>query len=209
MSQMTVSSLAPPAKVWTYEDLFEMPEDGNRYEVHEGQLLVTPPPEVEHGWATDELQYALRVAARPLGFAVRQNIALKDGAARGLIPDITVDRPRGERGMGLGLIALVVEVLSPSNGRCILDLKRHAYARSGIPQLWLVDPDAPRLAVLKREGDTMAIHAALGPKRVLEVTEPFPFTLPVASLITTGTLERGLLRAALGDDLAAFDRQQA
>ncbi|MGH9114637.1 MAG: Uma2 family endonuclease, partial [Acidimicrobiales bacterium] len=52
------------------EDLYDTPDDGNRYEILDGALVMTPPPGPGHQGAVGELFVMLRQAARPLGLRV-------------------------------------------------------------------------------------------------------------------------------------------
>jgi len=53
---------------------------------------------------------------------------------------------------------LVMEVVSPENRRLDLETKRFEYARAGIPEYWIVDPQEQRITVLALEGESYAIH---------------------------------------------------
>ena len=59
----------PPERGWREQDLFDLPEDGNRYEIIDGSLHVTPPAGYGHQELADEIRAALRAAA-PTGWRV-------------------------------------------------------------------------------------------------------------------------------------------
>lgn len=138
---------------WTIEDLHRFRDDGNRYEIFDGSLLVTPPASVSHVFVQGRLMLVLNAAAPA------QLIALDGGAGisvRGgstyYVPDIVVARAAARVGDGYALdpgdVELAVEVLSPFHrGRDLL-LKRHDYAAAGIPAYWIVDPKARNMTVL-------------------------------------------------------------
>src|SRR5438128_2138441 len=97
MGGMTMTS-SPPARprhggAWTIEDLFELPDDGKRYEILDGSLLVSPPPDNLHGYATQELTNVLTrqapadlyVAGVGIGVTIR-------GGRTFFIPDVIVLR---------------------------------------------------------------------------------------------------------------------
>ncbi len=48
----------------TYEDYLALPDDGNRYEIIEGELFMTPPPVAGHQYASGELFFALATFVR-------------------------------------------------------------------------------------------------------------------------------------------------
>jgi Uma2 family endonuclease len=130
----------------TYEDYAALPDDGRRYELHEGELSVTPAPGLSHQDILGNLFVILRghVNARGLGKVfvspvdcILENITIVQpdvvfvGTARRAI--------MSERGIE-GAPTLVVEVVSPSSG--VIDRRRklQLYARYAVPHYWIVDP---------------------------------------------------------------------
>ncbi|MEX2181725.1 MAG: Uma2 family endonuclease [Gemmatimonadaceae bacterium] len=147
--------MATATRPWTRADLDRFPDDGNRYEVLDGELLVTPSPSRTHQIV------ALRLA-RILGDYCdhyRIGYVMAPGAApRGkseLQPDIlaTVDptRPIDARWDETEPVGLVVEVLSPGSRAHDQVTKRAAYRRWGFPEYWVVDTDA-RAVTVARQG---------------------------------------------------------
>ena len=135
-------------KIWTYEDYLALPEDdGNRYEVIEGELLVTPAPGSDHQYAVVELIGEIRafVKARGLGrvYTAPYEVHL-DADTRPVQPDVffvtEARRPkRGTKRMD-GAPELVIEVISRSSDRADNSVKMLAYERSGVLEYWIVDP---------------------------------------------------------------------
>lgn len=140
-------------KVWTYDDLLRMPEpkDGKRYEILDGELVVSPAPSLRHQYVSVQVIRALmreiQDARRGLVFHAPLDVILS--RTRVVIPDhvaVRADRfhilqPRGV----FGAPDLVVEILSPSNRRYDRNRKRRIYASSEIPEYWIIDPDANTL----------------------------------------------------------------
>ena len=125
------------------DDLAELPDDGNRYELVDGLLPVSPAPTERHQRAVAELFGRLREAA-PAGLRVYGaplDVRLSDRVE--VQPDLLValDGPPRDRLDQLPL--LCVEVLSPSTKRHDLVLKRRAYERGQLPSYWIVDPKVP------------------------------------------------------------------
>jgi Uma2 family endonuclease len=146
------------ANDWTVERVLALPDDGNRYEVVDGELLVSPSPEFHHQDAVLALATILRphVRANDIGIVciAPADIELDD---RTLVqPDIFVfEPPEGrapEHWRDVRSILLAIEVLSPSTARYDRQLKRRRYQRQGIPEYWIVDLDA-RLVERWRPGD--------------------------------------------------------
>ena len=137
----------------TVEDLEAIPEDGHRYELVDGSLLVTPAPNTRHQRCVMRLG-SLLLAAAGGGFEVLS--APYDwvvGPATLFQPDLLVAHADDIGPLRLERPPLlVVEVLSPSTRRIDLATKRMAYADSGVSAYWLVDPEVPSLMVLDLEG---------------------------------------------------------
>lgn len=134
----------------TIADLETMPEDGHRYELIDGTLLVTPAPNTRHQLCIAQLLVILGSAA---GSDVRALPAPYDwvaGPNTVFQPDILVAR---RSDLGPARLErpplLVIEVLSPSTRRIDLATKRMAYADAGVAVYWLIDPDVPSLTVLE------------------------------------------------------------
>lgn len=140
MTAITLPHDAP----YTVEDLFEMPADGNRYEVLEGALIVSPSPDSWHQFFGDELRTLLQAAA-PRGIYVVTALTLRLGSNRtGLIPDVvvtTADLTRRPRLLDPDEILAVVEIVSPSSGSRDRVLKPDRYASFGIACYWRVELD--------------------------------------------------------------------
>jgi Uma2 family endonuclease len=133
--------------ILTYEDYAALPADGRRYELHDGELSVTPAPSPRHQEISANLSGILRehVKSRGLGKVLYAPIDC-------LLSDTTIVQPDliyldGSRmsaisGRGIeGPPTLAVEILSPSTARIDRDVKLQLYARHGVPWYWLVDPD--------------------------------------------------------------------
>jgi Uma2 family endonuclease len=132
---------------WTAELARTLPDDGNRYEVLDGELFVTPAPALLHQRALLELYSRLRpyVGAHGLGEVLLSPADIEFSPKRLLQPDLFVlpDLP-GVRhrtwGDVRGLL-LAVEALSPSTARADRIKKRHIYQDEGVPEYWIVDLD--------------------------------------------------------------------
>ena len=175
--------------VLTYRDYEALPADGRRYELHEGDLAVTPAPGTLHQRAVGMLyrllsQYA---EAHRLGDVFVSPVDCILSNATVVQPDIvyvessrsSLVSPRGIEGPP----TLVIEVLSPSSALIDQGIKRQLYARYGIPYYWIVAPDGPSI-----EGYTLAEGAfrlaACLAREEGGCLPPFPdFTVVPASLV--------------------------
>jgi Uma2 family endonuclease len=140
---------SPPE--WTYAEYARLPDDGNRYEVLDGEVLVTPSPGTRHQRIAARLWRALDVYVREYGLGeVLWDLDLLFVTGQFLRPDMifvpNAERRRlTERGME-GVPGLIVEVVSPSSVRIDRVQKPARYADFGVPEYWVVDPD--RRAIL-------------------------------------------------------------
>jgi Uma2 family endonuclease len=137
--------------VLTYRDYAALPDDGRRYELHDGELSVTPAPGTRHQRVIGTMHVLLRahVEMHRLGevFLSPVDCILSDTTV--VEPDLVYLDPTqahlvSERAIE-GSPTLVVEVLSPSTTTIDRSRKRELYARHGIPYYWIVDPVAGRL----------------------------------------------------------------
>jgi Uma2 family endonuclease len=136
-----------PAKlkrVWTREEVLALPEDGNRYELVDGELLVSPSPRWLHQRAVGVLYTALDdyLNVHRFATAMMSPADLDLRAEQVVQPDVFVAGGIGDRDWKeVGIPLLVAEVLSPSKEAIDRDVnvKRKRYQRSGVPTYWIVD----------------------------------------------------------------------
>ncbi len=133
---------------WTREEVLALPDDGNRYELIDGELLVSPSPRLIHQAAVTALYDRIHpyVKRHSLGFTLWSPADLEFGRGYVAQPDLFVVRPfegrkpRDWRQCGVPIF--IAEVLSPSTGRGDRTIKRPAYQRAGVGEYWIVDPDS-------------------------------------------------------------------
>ena len=133
---------------WTAARVRELPDDGNRYEVVDGELLVTPAPRLPHQEAVARLFRALDdyVTSARVGKVMFSPADIELDAHTLVQPDVFVApliegrRPRNWTDIR-GLV-LAIEVLSPSSARADRTVKRGRYQRAGVAEYWVVDLDA-------------------------------------------------------------------
>lgn len=130
-----------------YEDLAGFPNDGLRRELVRGELLVTPAPRPRHQDVVLAIGVAFRAFAQAQGghaYIAPVDVVFEQHDV--LEPDVVYIAPDrlsiiGERALH-GVPSLVVEVASPSTRHDDRTLKRDVYARYGVPEYWIIDPDA-------------------------------------------------------------------
>lgn len=132
---------------WTVPELGELPDDGLRYELVDGCLVVTPPPTQRHQLLAAGLRRQLDAACPPpWRCEVEFPVALAEDTLRQA--DVAVFRwppvePRAERDstVGPGDVGLLVEVVSPSTRRTDRFAKPGEYAEAGVALFWRLETD--------------------------------------------------------------------
>jgi Uma2 family endonuclease len=146
---------------WTVDMLDALPDDGNRYELIDGELFVTPAPSDLHQLVVGALHSRLRAYMRPtfVGRALMSpsDVRREDRRRNRVQPDIFVvrlaDNARPPYPFQLSDLLLAVEVESPSNTAYDYQTKRELYLRNGVPEYWIVSPEARTFARWRRLED--------------------------------------------------------
>jgi Uma2 family endonuclease len=128
---------------WTAEMARALPDDGMRYEVVRGQLLVSPSPARRHQRAVRLLLVTLDEYCRRhgLGEALDSPADIEFAPDTVLQPDVFVAPSIGPSWKDITSLLLAVEVLSPSTARADRHDKRLEYQRQQTPEYWIVDLD--------------------------------------------------------------------
>jgi Uma2 family endonuclease len=189
MSAVTIDEAWPGfGNPFTVTELDRMPDDGHRYELLDGALVVSPRPTILHQTVAGRLWGALDSAC-PDDLLVVPEPAVQLDPQTEFDPDVVVisvdewDEAKLTRPP-----LLVVEIRSPSTALFDLNRKKAAYEKFGVPSYWIVDPDParPELTVFElRDGGYVTAATST---QAVTVTRPFPAT------ITPAQLTRGLLR---------------
>ena len=139
---MSVLSLDHPGP-WRFEELTDLPDDGRRFEVVDGNLVVTP-PSTQYHQAVSSLIYQELMRACPDDWRVYAEFALPLGTD-GRVPDVAVvraDAPIRRRRpypVGPEYFGLVAEVVSPRTRKTDRFTKPGEYAEAGVPLYWRVE----------------------------------------------------------------------
>jgi len=179
----TVSAL-PRGRALTQRDLEQMPDDGHRYELIDGTLVVTPAPSWRHQRAL--LRLSLLLASRcPANLEILLapfDVALDEHTV--LQPDLLVARRVDLTDSELPTAPLLaVEILSPSTRRVDLTLKRSRFEAAGCPSYWAVDPEEQSIIVWQLQGAEYVEVASASGNEQLDVDEPYPLAICPADLI--------------------------
>ena len=174
-----------PRRPLTVDDLDAMPDDGHRYEIIDGTLIVSPGPELRHQAVQSELLKLLFASCPDDLFvlAAPTDVVLADDTV--VQPDALVVRRSDLVGRKLTATPLlVVEILSPSTRLIDLNLKKARYERAGVPSYWVVDPGPPpQLTAWEQRGGEFVDVASVGPD------EEWTATLPFAVMVRPGSFD--------------------
>jgi Uma2 family endonuclease len=141
----------------------QLPDDGNRYEVVNGELLVTPAPRLSHQLLVTRVAVAIAnyLSREPVGIMLTSPADISWGRDVLVQPDVFVV-PREEATHGewsrLRTLLLVVEVLNPSTARADRFTKRHRYQEAAVPLYWVVEGDEQRVEVWTPDVDLPAME---------------------------------------------------
>jgi Uma2 family endonuclease len=149
----------------TYEDYEAFPDDGNRYEIIDGEVCVSPPPITAHQWASAELTWLLgsHIRQYELGRLFYAPFAVMLSPHDVFEPDVVfISEDRmvllGEKGLR-GAPDLCIEISSPSTRTYDRTVKRERYAQFGVDEYWIVDPDTKTVEVFVLEAGAYRLQA--------------------------------------------------
>jgi Uma2 family endonuclease len=179
----TVTTL-PRSRPLTRRDLDAMPDDGHRYELIDGCLVVTPAPGPRHQtmvvrlWQTLDAACPadLKVLVAPLDVVLADDTIVQ--------PDVLIARRDQftERDLPVAPL-LAVEILSPSTRRLDLTLKRTRYEAAGCPSYWVLDPDHPSLTAWNLQEDRYVEVAHVQGDQEFVAELPYAVTVTPARLL--------------------------
>ena len=172
----------------TYEEFRQLPEDGKRYELIHGEVHLTPSPATRHQCVSQNLSSSLGpfVIKNALGelWTAPLDVSLSHDTA--VQPDlIFVSKARAniiQENYIDGAPDLVVEILSPSTAAHDRATKLALYAKAGVPEVWLLDPHARTVEVLKLQGKKYVLDAALAGDQKLTSSQFPGWELPLTEL---------------------------
>jgi Uma2 family endonuclease len=186
MSVVSIAEAWPlPGKPFTVAELDRMPDDGHRYELLDGVLVVSPRPGNPHQEVAAELLGLLR-AACPAGMRALPEPAIQVSRTTEFAPDLVVIRQEQMTAVKCTEPPLlVVEVRPPSTALIDLNLKKAAYERFGVPSYWVVIPDQsrPELIAFELRDGRYEEAARVSGDEVFAASRPFSAEVVPARLV--------------------------
>ncbi|WP_432880232.1 Uma2 family endonuclease [Kribbella sp. CA-245084] len=167
---------------FTVADLELTPDEGPRYELVDGVMLVTYMSSAIHQQALGALMMQLasacpehlEVLPGPLEFRPHNRLAL--------VPDLLVVPRKDSSTRWVDELALVVEVVVSTTRTVDEVLKPRLYERAGVPAYWVVDPEEGKVTVLELVDGVYVERDVVAGEKVFEATLPFPVQIVPSEL---------------------------
>jgi Uma2 family endonuclease len=166
---LEVSMSAKVEPLLTVADLVALPDDGNRYELFEGEIFVSRAPSLSHQRVIANLVTLIGVylEQNPIGEVFPTPGVIFD-EYNSAIPDIVFITQQQVDSIGTGehireAPALVVEVVSPGKQNALRDreMKRQVYGKHGVKEYWIADPATRAVEIYRLEKRTLKLAATL------------------------------------------------
>jgi Uma2 family endonuclease len=171
----------------THHDLDATPDDGNRYELIDGVLHVSPFPNSSHQNVATQLVSILNeyVRKRKLGKVFAANLKVVLDEPTGVGPDVVYISEARLQGLApdgyYGAPDLLIEVLSSKPALDVV-VKKQKYARAGVPHYWMVDPEKRTLRAYRLEGGEYHLAAEAAGEATFEPSLFPGLVIPLADL---------------------------
>lgn len=180
-------SIPPGHFKLTVDEYMELPNDGRRYQILDGDLDVSPAPTTMHQRVSRRIQYNLMTVLENAGlgevFNAPTDVILDNTNV--VQPDIVFVRHDnldivGEKNIR-GVPDLMVEILSPSTRRTDVLTKSRIYASFRIPTYWIVDPDLDRIELYRLRETAYVLERTVSAPAVFR-DEVLGVELPLAAV---------------------------
>lgn len=188
MSVMTASwTELPDDRPLTVADLDLLPDNGNRFELDDGVLIMSPAPAINHQIVLHRLQVLLE-QARPADILVLPGPGVEMSLYQYRIPDLVAVRIAAIGIEDKSITeppVLAVEVASPSTAIYDRNRKKDVYAEFGSASYWIVMPslDAPRLLAFDLRRGKYHLTADVRGEQPFKATRPFGVEIVPAALV--------------------------
>ncbi|BCX03565.1 MAG: hypothetical protein KatS3mg053_1503 [Candidatus Roseilinea sp.] len=170
MAEAGVLATAAPSEVSapvvrSVDDMYHVPRDGQKYELIEGELIVSPAG-MKHEEVGTELLFLIRsfLAKERLGKVFGSSVGYQLAERILLSPDVSFVRterlPGGESPEGFGQFApdLAVEIISPSDSMTTIEDKVELYLKHGAQLVWVINPKLRRATIYRADGSVSVVR---------------------------------------------------
>jgi Uma2 family endonuclease len=182
-----IAQLFPPQGQWTEDDYFALPEVNRHLELSEGRLIMPPHPTFTHQTVVQQIFLKLNafVEEKELGIVRFAPLPVRLWPGKIREPDVFFISSEHQDRLGervCGVPDLAVEVISPGTRRVDRHEKPYEYAKAGVAEFWLVDPDAQTVEVYTLEEGAYELLGKFGPGETACSRLLKSFKLPVDEL---------------------------
>lgn len=151
-------------KIYTYEDYLNLPDDGKRYEIIEGELIMAASLKSIHQIVSGNLEYEIRsfVIRHKSGLVFDAPYDVKLSDANVVQPDIMFVS-KENRGIITedniqGAPDLIIEILSPSTAYYDLIIKKGVYEKFKVKEYWIIDPQQQWIEIYVLKEQKFYLH---------------------------------------------------
>jgi Uma2 family endonuclease len=186
---MAIAIIPSTPKIqFTYEDYLELPDDGKRYEIIDGELYMSNTPTTKHQLISGKFFGLLFIylQSHPIGILMSAPLEVFFSKTNLAQPDVVfICNSRGDIVKPehvKGAPDLVIEVLSPSTEKRDRTVKLKMYAKFGVQEYWMAKEKTATVEIYRLQKGELVLVARLGKSDVL--TSPlFPgLEIPLAEI---------------------------
>ena len=182
-----VRTVLPDDRPLTVDDLDLLPDDGNKYELDDGVLVVSPAPANMHQLVLHRLSLTLADVC-PAAFLILPGPGLEMSRTQYRVPDLAVLRVDDFDADGKSVTrspVLAVEVASPSTALYDRNRKKDVYSGFGIESYWIVKPDLykPSITAFELSGGEYRVVAEVKGDDTFRAERPFVCEIVPAALV--------------------------
>jgi Uma2 family endonuclease len=170
--------MATTPKLLTYEEWLKLPEAEGIEEVVNGEIRKMPPNKILHADTVENLADLLKASADRNTIQVRVStfgLVIRREPLTTRVPDIAVfvrSQVVDQDGYIHSAPELIVEVLSPANTRAARAEKLQDYESLGVPEVWVISPEARTVEVLSLKDGRLRTTALLRDGQIKPVHLP-------------------------------------
>jgi Uma2 family endonuclease len=161
-------------KIYTYQDYLELPDDGKRYEIIEGELIMSPAPSTIHQMTKGNFYFHVRkfIEKEKLGILFDAPTDVLMSNTNIVQPDIFFIFHKNssiiKEANIIGVPDLINEIISPSSGYYDLIAKKEIYETFGVKEYWIVDPLKKRIEIFVNNENKFELHQRLERQGILK-----------------------------------------
>jgi len=154
-------------KISTYQDYLNLPDDGKRYELINGELVMVAAPFTIHQIISGNIEEEIRTFLKQtqMGIMIHSPIDVVLSETNVVQPDIIFISEANsniikEKNIQ-GTPDLVIEILSPSTAYYDIIEKKEIYETFGVKEYWIVDPKKQRIEIFELKGNYFELNQRL------------------------------------------------